>query len=223
MKLLVVEDDKRIASLLQRGLTQLGHTIDLAHDGEDGYYLALNSAYDVIILDVKLPSMDGLTVCQELRKSGIHSAILMLTARDSIDDKVTGLTSGADDYVTKPFSFEELSARIQALFRRPAQYVEQQVLRVHSLELYPQTFEVKKQGVPIELTRKEFSLLELLMRNPNQVLSRELILDRLWGADFEPSANVVDAMIARLRTKLGNGKEKPLIKTIRGVGYKLER
>lgn len=221
MKILVVEDDKRIATLLQRGLQQLGYTVDLAHHGEDGFQMALQTPYDVIILDVKLPGMDGMTICRSLRQSGVHAAILMLTARDSIDDTVAGLTSGADDYVTKPFSFEELAARISALVRRPAQYVEaQSSLQVGRLQLNPQTFEVTRGGTPIELTRKEFALLELLMRNPNQVLQRELILDRLWGAEFEPTANVVDAMIARLRTKLG--KEKPTIRTIRGIGYKLE-
>lgn len=222
MKILVIEDDLRIASLLQRGLSQMGNTVDLSYDGKSGFQMACDTLYDVIILDIKLPGKDGIAVCKELRKSGVIAPILMLTSRDSVDDKVTGLSSGADDYMTKPFSFEELMARIQALVRRPAQYIEQPVLRVGPLELNPQTFEVRKHGAPLSLTRKEFALLELLMRNQNQVLGRELILDRLWESDFEPSANVVDAMIARLRTKLELGKEKPSLRTIRGVGYKLE-
>ncbi len=222
MKILVVEDDVRIAALLRKGLTAAGHLVETTHLAADGKQLASDGHFDVLILDVKLPDYDGITLCKEFREEGLETPILMLTARDSIDDKVAGLTVGADDYLTKPFSFDELLARLTALNRRPAQFVNTNVLTVRDLELFPNSSDVKRNGVPINLTRKEFSVLELLVRNVNQVLSREVILDRVWGTDVEPVANVVDAVIARLRVKLDKGSKKPIIKTVRGLGYKVE-
>lgn len=222
MKILVVEDDVRIATLLRKGLTAAGHLVETAQMAADAKYLAADGHFDVLILDVKLPDYDGITLCKEFRDEGLETPILMLTARDSIDDKVAGLTVGADDYLTKPFAFDELLARLTALTRRPAQFVNTHVLKVKDVELFSNTLEVKRNGVPITLTRKEFAVLELLLRNPNQVLSREVILDRVWGTEVEPVANVVDAVIARLRVKLDKGSKKPLIKTVRGLGYKVE-
>lgn len=222
MKVLVVEDDVRIAALLRKGLTMAGHLVETTHLAADGKRLVANGHFDVLILDVKLPDYDGIALCKKLRDEGLETPILMLTARDSIDDKVAGLTVGADDYLTKPFSFQELLARLTALNRRPAQFVNSNVLTVRDVDLFPDRSEVVRNGRTISLTRKEFAVLELLLRNTNQVLSRELILDRVWGTDAEPIANVVDAVIARLRTKLDKGFKKPLIKTVRGLGYKVE-
>lgn len=222
MKVLVVEDDVRIAALIRKGLTVAGHLVEVTHLAEDGKRLADDGHFDLILLDVKLPDSDGITLCKQLRDEGLETPILMLTARDSIDDKVAGLTVGADDYLTKPFSFEELLARMTALNRRPAQYINTNVIAVRDVELCPSTSEVTRGGTVIPLTRKEFSVLELLMRNVNQVLGREMILDRVWGTDFDPVANVVDAVIARLRVKIDKGSKKPLIKTVRGLGYKIE-
>jgi DNA-binding response OmpR family regulator len=222
MKILVVEDDRRLRTLVRKGLESKGHVIDLAQNAEEGRRLAADGHYDVMILDVKLPDTNGVTLCTDLRNQGLKTPILMLTARDSVGDKVLGLTAGADDYMTKPFSFEELAARLIALVRRPPQMVADRVLKARDLVLNMDTCEVHKNDVPISLTRKEFAVLELLMRHPNQVLNRETILDRVWETDFEPAANVVDAVIARLRTKLMlQKKEKPLIKTVRGLGYKI--
>ncbi|KUO97171.1 response regulator transcription factor [Ferroacidibacillus organovorans] len=223
MKILIVEDDHRIASLLQRGLERKAHVVELAHTVQTGFQAAIDGLFDVLILDIKLPDGDGMSLCEKLRNVGVTIPILMLTARDSTEDKIAGFHHGADDYLTKPFSFEELHVRLIALARRPAVYVENQVLRCGPLELNTGSAEVFKDGVPLELSRKEFSLLELLMRNAGQVMSRQLILEKLWGSDFEPEANVVEAIVARLRAKLDAPKSAPLIRTVRGIGYKIDR
>lgn len=223
MKLLVVEDDQRLAELLSRGLKSSGHVVDVAGCAAKGWRLVDDGHYDVIILDVKLPDEDGFSLCQRLRKAQVQTPVMMLTARDSIDDKVTGLSSGADDYLTKPFSFAELNARLSALQRRLPQFDGRTVVRVGKVELQPDTFVVKQDGVPIDLTAREFALLELLMRNAGHVMTKEVILNRVWSTDADPVANVVEAVIARLRQKLNiNTKGKPFIKTVRGLGYKVE-
>ena len=219
MRILLVEDDNRLGNLLKRGLSKR-HLVDWVDDGQMGLEQALFGEYDLLVLDVKLPSLDGISLCKALRDHYIDASIIMLTARDSVEDKVEGLTAGADDYLTKPFSFLELEARIQALSRRPKQFIEETALRVGELEMQPDLFEVKKGGDTIELTRKEFALLELLMRNVNRILTREQILDRVWGADEIPMTNVVDALVARLRQKI-DGKGPSMIQTVRGVGYKM--
>ncbi|MCF8564919.1 response regulator transcription factor [Alicyclobacillus tolerans] len=223
MKILVVEDDVRLASLVRRGLEADGHVIENAYTAGDGWNRAWAGYFDVLILDIKLPDSDGMTLCNNLRKEGFTTPILMLTARDSVDDKVAGLRAGADDYLTKPFSFDELKARLEALTRRPSQYVDTNVLLIRNVELNPATSEVKVDDAVVTLTRKEFAVLELLMRNVNQVLTREQILDRVWSTESEPVANVVDAVIARLRAKIDrNRRMKPFIKTVRGLGYKIQ-
>ncbi len=194
--------------------------MDWLDHGQLGLEQALHGDYDLLILDVKLPGLDGISICKALRDQNVNSSIIMLTARDSVEDKVEGLAAGADDYLTKPFSFLELDARIQALSRRPKQFVDESVLQVRDLAMYPHLFEVKKSGVNIELTRKEFALLEFFMRNVNRILTREQILDRVWGADEVPMTNVVDALVVRLRQKI-NAKDQALIQTIRGLGYKM--
>ncbi|QQE78053.1 response regulator transcription factor [Alicyclobacillus sp. SO9] len=207
MKLLVIEDDRKIASLLNKGLGNMGHVVDVAHTAGNGWKLLTDGYYDLVVLDVKLPDEDGVTLCKRIRSAQLVVPIIMLTARDSIDDKVTGLSAGADDYLTKPFSFDELKARIAALGRRPPDYEDTTVLKVRDIELYPGKFVVKQAGEDLNLTRREFALLELLMRNVNRVLTRELILDRVWSTDSDPVANVVESVIARLRQKLGSTKK----------------
>ena len=219
VRILLVEDDRRLGDLLQRGLSKR-HTVDWQDHGQAGLEQALNGEYDLLILDVRLPGIDGISICKTLRTQNVNASILMLTARDSVEDKVLGLAAGADDYLTKPFSFLELDARIQALSRRPKQFVDESVFRVRDLEMRPDLFEVRKDGVEIELTRKEFALLELFMRNANRTLTREQILDRVWGTDDVPMTNVVDALVVRLRQKI-DAKDQPLIQTVRGVGYKM--
>ncbi|KPV42634.1 response regulator transcription factor [Alicyclobacillus ferrooxydans] len=223
MKLLVVEDDVKLAELLNRGLKASGHTVDLADCAAEGWRLVHEGHYDVMVLDVKLPDEDGFSLCHRLRKAQVQTPIIMLTARDSIDDKVTGLSAGADDYLTKPFSFAELNARLTALQRRLPQYDDRTTVVVGDVELHPETFVVKRSGTPVELTAREFALLELLMRNAGHVMTKEVILNRVWSTDADPVANVVEAVIARLRQKLDVGpKSKPFIKTVRGLGYKVE-
>lgn len=223
VKLLVVEDDRKIASLLYKGLSSGGHVVDVAHTAAEGWRLLCDGYYDIIVLDIKLPDEDGVSLCHRIRDALIQTPIIMLTARDSIDDKVAGLSAGADDYLTKPFSFEELKARIAALGRRPPSYEDTKVLVVGNVELYPQALVVKQAGETVALTRREFALLELLMRNPGQVLTKETILERVWSTDSDPVANVVESVVARLRQKLDKGNErKSPIKTVRGMGYMIE-
>jgi len=223
MKILVVEDEHRIAQSIKKGLEQERYTVDVAFTGTDGFDLASTEEYDCIILDLMLPGMDGLTICKHLRANGNHTPILILTAKGQTEDKVNGLNTGADDYVTKPFSFEELLARIRALVRRP-KTMASQMITVHDLVLDPQTFEVQRGGVGISLSGKEFTLLEYLMRHPGQTLTKEQIITHVWDYNADILPNTVEVNIRNLRKKIDIPfrRKKPLINTLRGFGYKLE-
>jgi two-component system, OmpR family, response regulator len=221
--ILVVEDEQRLAFLLRRVLLEERHTVDLAHDGHTGLDLALSDTYDVVILDVMLPGIDGFEVCRQMRAERVMSPVLMLTARGSVEDRVTGLNVGADDYLTKPFAMEELLARINALLRRrDHRFDENPRLCVGDLTLDLVGHEASRDGRIIELTAKEFALLEYLMRHPGRVLTRTQIVDAVWRYDMEALSNVVDIYIHYLREKIDQGFSHPLIKTVRGVGYKIE-
>jgi DNA-binding response OmpR family regulator len=222
VKLLLVEDDPSVADFLQRGLRAEGYAVVTARTGTEALEMASGDELDLIVLDRMLPGLQGLEVCQRLRASGYKAPILMLTALASIEDKVEGLNVGADDYLAKPFAFQELLARITALLRRPSQYRERpRQLAVADLALDRQTLTVQRGGRSIELTAKELALLELLMRTPGRVLSRTRILDAVWGNATDPLTNVVDVYISRLRTKIDGGAEQRLIRTVRGYGYKI--
>ena len=223
MHILVVEDEQRLAFLLRRVLLEERHTVDLAYDGPAGLDLALSDTYDVLVLDVMLPGLDGLEICRQMRAEHIMTPVLMLTARGSIEDRVTGLNVGADDYLTKPFAMEELLARINALLRRrDRRFEENHQLSVGDLTLDLVRHEARRAGHPIELTAKEFALLEYLMRHRGQVLTRTQIVDSVWRYDLEALSNVVDIYIHYLRDKVDRGFSYALIKTVRGVGYKIE-
>ncbi|MDA8193597.1 MAG: response regulator transcription factor [Thermaerobacter sp.] len=219
MKILVIEDDARLAHLLEKGLSRARHVVDWADSGTAGITMASNGPYDAAVIDVMLPDMDGYAVSRRLRANQETFPILILTARDTVDDKVFGLRSGADDYMTKPFSFDELLARLDALARRPRNYLAESQVTAGPLALDPHAQTIRCQDHLLDLTLKEFLVLELLMRHPNQVLSRDLILDRVWNALSEPATNVVDAVIARLRKKITAALGNPLIQTVRGFGY----
>ncbi len=223
MHILIVEDEQRLAYLLRRVLLEERHTVDLAHDGETGLDLALSDTYDVVILDVMLPGIDGLEICRQMRADHLLSPVLMLTARGGIEDRVTGLNVGADDYLTKPFAMEELLARINALLRRRDRHFDDTLqLSTGDLTLDLMRHEARRSGRVIELTAKEFSLLEYLMRHPGQVLTRTQIVDAVWRYDLDAISNVVDIYIHYLREKIDHGFPRALIKTVRGVGYKIE-
>ncbi len=222
MKLLVIEDEKRIADSIKNGLEQERFAVDVAYDGQSGYDLAVTEEYDAIILDRMLPEKDGMEICSDLRQHEKNTPILMLTAKDQLDDKVEGLNCGADDYLTKPFSFEELVARIRALTRRP-QHILGPVLRIEDVFLDTVTQEVKRGDTKIPLSSREFSLLEYLLRNTNRVLSKEQIIGNVWDFEADILPNTVEVTIRNLRNKL----EKPfpnrreIIETVRGFGYKV--
>ena len=220
MRILVVEDEHKLAGVLKRGLEELGYAVDTAYDGEDGLGLAEAAPYDLIVLDVMLPKLDGYAVCQQLRAQRRNVPILMLTARDAVDDRVAGLDSGADDYLVKPFAFHELVARVRALLRRDG-LGKDPVLRVADVEVDTVTHEVRRAGKAIELTSKEYSILEYFLRNPNAVLTRTQIAEHVWDYDFVSMSNVVDVYVGYLRRKLGDDREPRLLRTIRGTGYQL--
>ena len=222
MRILIVEDEHRIAQTIKKGLEQELYAADIAYTGTDGYDMASVEDYDLIILDVMLPGMDGLEVCEKLRKEKIHSPILMLTAKSQIQDKVAGLDMGADDYLTKPFSFEELLARIRALTRRPKKTVGTKLI-VEDLCLEPQRFDVIREGKNISLSNKEFALLEYLMRNAGTILSKDQIISHVWNYDADILPNTVEVYIRNLRKKidLPFKNKKPLIHTVRGFGYRI--
>lgn len=221
MRVLVVEDEPKIAAFIARGLTENAYTVDVAHDGEEGYEWARNFDYDFIILDLMLPKVDGITLCQRLRRAGKRVRVLMLTAKDSVADRVTGLDAGADDYLVKPFAFQELLARLRALGRRDGES-QANLLQVGDLTLDLITHRAKRQGQSVELSTKEFALLEFLMRHPDQVLSRTVLGERVWGYDFYHQSNVVDVYIRYLRRKIDEPFAVKLIQTVRGTGYRLE-
>ncbi|RMH51675.1 MAG: response regulator [Zetaproteobacteria bacterium] len=218
MKILVVEDEERVARFMQKGLREEGHAVDVAHDGEEGGFLAEVNDYDLIILDLMLPKKNGLTMCREIRDRGVSTPVLMLTARDSVEDRVRGLDSGADDYLVKPFAFEELLARVRALLRRRSE-TRSPILKIADLELDPMSRMVTRAGKGIRLTTKEYALLEYMMRNPRKVLSRTLIGEHVWDMNFDPESNVIDVYISHLRAKIDRGFDPPLLHTLRGQGY----
>ena len=220
MRILVVEDEPKIARFIKKGLTEEGYAVDVARDGEEALAFARAAPYDLIVLDLMLPKIDGITVCRKLRKDDIEVSILILTAKDSIEDRVLGLDAGADDYLVKPFAFAELLARIRALLRRP-QAMSSNVLEVGDLVLDVQKHRVERGGVQVELTSRELSLLEYMMRNPCQVLTRTQIMEHVWNYDFYAGSNVVDVYIRYLRKKIDEGHDDKLIKTMRGVGYSI--
>ena len=222
MRILIIEDEHRIAQSIKKGLEQEMFAADIAYTGTDGYDLASVEDYDLIILDIMLPGMDGLEVCEKLRKEKIHSPILMLTAKSQIQDKVAGLDLGADDYLTKPFSFEELLARIRALTRRPKKTVGTKLI-VDDLCLEPQRFDVIREGKNISLSNKEFALLEYLMRNAGTILSKDQIISHVWNYDADILPNTVEVYIRNLRKKidLPFKNKKPLLQTVRGFGYRI--
>lgn len=222
MRILVAEDEHRIANSIKKGLEQEGYAVDAAFDGSKGYDLASSEDYDLIILDLLLPEMDGVTICKELRKNKIHTPILMLTAKGQIHDKVEGLDSGADDYLTKPFSFEELLARMRTLLRRPKVSLNE-TLALSDLTLNTKLYQVKRNNKLIHLSAKEFSLLEYLMRNANKILTKDQITAHVWNYDADILPNTVEVYIKNLRNKIDAlfKNKKPLIKTVRGFGYKI--
>lgn len=222
MKILVVEDEPKTGTYLKRGLVEAGFVVDLVMDGTDGLHLALTDAYDLAILDVMLPGLDGWGVLQGIRKAGKEMPVLFLTARDQVDDRVKGLELGADDYLVKPFAFSELLARVRTLLRRGAKAKESESLRVADLELDLMRRRVVRSGKRIDLTAKEFALLELLLRRQGEVLSRSLIASQVWDMNFDSDTNVIDVAIKRLRVKMDEGFEQKLIHTVRGMGYVLE-
>lgn len=220
MRILVVEDDPDLARLVHDGLERAGHGVDVAESGEAALDDVDDAAYDAIVLDVMLPGIDGFEVCRRLRRRGVNAPILMLTARDAIADRVGGLDAGADDYLVKPFAFAELLARLRALARRPPAAFEP-ILTAGEIRLDPATRRVWRGDEEIELTRREFAVLDYLMRNPGRVLTRAMIVDRVWDYDFPNSTNVVDVHVGAIRRKLGDTAADGLIQTVRGVGYRL--
>ena len=222
MRILVVEDEPKTGDYLKQGLTEAGFMVDLARDGLDGLHLALTEAYDLAVLDVMLPGIEGWQVLQGIRKAGKDMPVLFLTARDSVDDRVKGLELGADDYLVKPFAFSELLARVRTLLRRGSKTKEADVLRAADLELDLIRRRVTRAGKKIDLTSKEFSLLELLLRRQGEVLPRSLIASQVWDMNFDSDTNVIEVAIRRLRAKVDDSFELKLIHTVRGMGYVLE-
>lgn len=222
MKVLVIEDEHKIAQSIKRGLESENFIVDIAFDGTTGLDLAVAEEYDVIILDRLLPGVDGITIAKNLRKNSNHTPILMLTAKGQIEDRVEGLNSGADDYLSKPFAFSELVARIRALIRRPKEF-KNPILTIGDLTLHTQTYEVKRSGISINLTSKEYSLLEYLMRNKEKIITKDQIINHVWSYDDDVLPNTVEVWILHLRKKIDKAfpHNKPLIHTVRGFGYKL--
>ena len=220
MRVLLVEDDRAVASFIRRGLVQEGFSVDISPDGRDAFHQALNEPYDVIVLDIMIPFMEGFEVLGEIRKQGCRVPVLILSARDGVDDRVRGLNSGADDYLVKPFSFAELTARVRALLRRGSD-LGQSVLRVGDLEIDLAARKVTRNARRIGLTPKEFSLLEYLVRNRGNVLTRTMIAEHVWDQHFDSFSNVIDVCVRCLRAKVDDPFRKKLIHTVRGVGYVL--
>jgi len=218
VRILIVEDEKKVAGFIKKGLEEETYAVDVAHDGEEGFHLADMNQYDMIILDLMLPKMDGLEVLTRLRDKKVSTPILLLTAKDAVDDKVTGLNKGADDYLTKPFAFSELLARIRSLLRR-GQVETQTELKVGDLTLDMVSHKVSREGEEIELTGKEYSLLEYFMRNEGKVLTRTMIAEHVWDYNFDTFTNVIDVYVNHLRKKIDKKYPAKLLHTLRGVGY----
>lgn len=221
MRILVIEDEKKVAEFISNGLNEEGYAVDIAHDGDQGYFLATTNEYDAILLDIMLPKMDGITLCTSLRGEENHTPILMLTAKDAIKDKVRGLDAGADDYLTKPFAFEELLARIRSLLRK--KYLQQKTrFQVDDLVLDTITHTATRAGSEITLSVKEYALLEYLMRNTGSVVTRTMIAEHVWDINFDTFTNVIDVYISYLRNKIDREHKTKLIHTVRGRGYVLK-
>jgi DNA-binding response OmpR family regulator len=220
MRILLVEDDSGIARSIQQGLIEAGYVIDVASDGKIGLDYALGAIYDILVLDLMLPKLDGLQLLRSLRAEGLKTPVLLLTARDGVDDRVQGLDAGADDYLAKPFAFPELLARLRALSRRPPLQVEP-ILKLADLEMDVANREVRRAGQTITLSPREFTLLEYLLRHPRQVLTRDQILENTWHSDFYGDSNIVDVYIGYLRRKIDRGFDRPLLHTVRGMGFRL--
>ncbi len=221
MRILLVEDDIKIASFVEKGLRATGYAVDHATDGEAGLHMALTEPYDAAVIDIMLPKLDGLSLIEQMRQKKIATPVIILSAKDSVDDRVKGLQTGSDDYMTKPFAFSELLARVQALIRRAGGVSEPTQLVVGNLSMNLLTRDVIREGRRIELQPIEFSLLEYLMRNTGRVVSKTMIMEHVWDYNFDPQTNVVEARISRLRDKLDRDFSRKLIHTMRGVGYVL--
>jgi DNA-binding response OmpR family regulator len=221
MRVLVVEDDRTIGDFVEKGLREAGFAVDRAADGSSGLDLAINQPFDAAIVDVMLPGIDGLTLIDAVRARGVRTPVLILSARRSVDDRVRGLQAGGDDYLTKPFAFAELLARVQALIRRASGSAEPTRLTTADLSLDLLTRKVNRGGTPIDLRPREFALLEYLMRNAGKVLSKTMILSHVWGYSFDPNTNVIDVLVSRLRDKIDRPFDRKLLHTVRGVGYVL--
>lgn len=220
MRILIVEDEKRLSNIIKKGLVENGFAVDQSFDGEDGQYLAESEEYDLILLDLMLPKVDGITICKELREKNIKTPVLILTAKSTTEDKVIGLDNGADDYITKPFSFVELRSRINALIRRSHNEVSP-TLKKEDLKVDSLRHIVKRGDKLIELTPKEFSILEFLLQNRDEVVTRTMIIEHVWDYNFDGMSNVVDVFMASLRKKINKGFEIKLIDTVHGVGFKI--
>jgi DNA-binding response OmpR family regulator len=221
MRVLVVEDERRLAGIIRRGLTEEGYAVDTAYDGEEAKYLAQNTAFDMIVLDIMLPKKNGVTVCRELRQERVNTPILMLTARDRVEDRVEGLDSGADDYLVKPFAFSELLARIRALLRREA-VSKTSKLRVGELSMDTLTREVWRGQRKIDLTTREYTILLYFMRHPNIVITRTMLEENVWDYEFDGLSNIIDVYIRKLRRNIDIEGGDSLIQTVRGAGYRLK-
>jgi two-component system OmpR family response regulator len=221
MNILIVEDDRQTASFIQKGLMESGHVVDHAADGEDGLHLAQQGSYDVLIVDRMLPKRDGLSLIQTLRSQGMQTPVLILSALGDVDHRVEGLRAGGDDYLVKPYAFSELLARLQALMRRTQPVQEQTILKVRDLEMDLLKRRVARSGTVISLQPREFNLLEYLMRHTGQVVTRTMLLEKVWDYHFDPQTNVIDVHISRLRSKIDKDFEIQLLHTIRGAGYLL--
>lgn len=222
MRLLIVEDEHRLANVIKKGLVEEGFAVDVAYDGKEGLYMSeLNQKeYDVIILDVNLPKIDGVTLCKKLREQQIDTPVLFLTAMSDLDDKVKGLDAGADDYLTKPFAFKELNSRIHALIRR-SKHESSPILKFSDIELDPISHTIKRSGKNIKLTPKEFAILEYLMRHEGSVVTRSTLIEHVWDYNYDGISNIVDVFVSSLRRKINNGSRTNLIQTLHGVGYKI--
>jgi len=221
MRILVVDDDRRLCSVIKRGLLEETHAVDVAYDGEEGEYMGEVNPYDLIILDIMMPKKDGIEMCKELRSKRINTPILMLTAKDAVDDRVRGLDAGADDYMVKPFSFNELLARVRALLRREA-ITKSPEIKLGDLVLNTLTREVRRGDRTIELTTKEYVILEYFMRHPNVVVTRTMLEEHAWDYDFDSLSNLIDVYIRRLRRKLDDNDNESVLQTVRGAGYRLK-
>jgi len=222
MRILIVEDDPQVGSFVAKGFKESGFAVDRAQNGEDGLHLALTESYDAVVLDIMLPRMDGLAIIDRMRQTGVRTPVLILSARDKVEDRVRGIQTGGDDYLTKPFAFAELLVRVQALIRRSNQTIEPTRLTVGDLVIDLLKHEVTRGGSLIYLQPREFALLEYLTRNAEKVVSKTMILEHIWNIDFDPQTNVVDVMICRLRDKIDREHPVKLIHTLRGVGYILK-